>query len=97
MGTEIEKLQQFAKQKLNCSLAQLSIAWLVLNKDISTAILGAKKPEQLNENLKALEIVPKLTKEILEEIEKIMGNAPKGEIDYFNNFTQLPIRRDAQK
>ena len=97
MGTEIEKLQQFAKEKLNCSLAQLSIAWIVLNKDISTAILGAKKPEQLNENIKALEIVPKLTKEILEEIEKIMGNAPKGEIDYFNNFAQLPIRRDAQK
>ena len=44
-----------------------------------------------------MEIVPKLTKEILEEIEKIMGNAPKGEIDYFNNFAQLPIRRDAQK
>ena len=94
---KLKKLQQLAKEKLNCSLAQLSIAWLVLNKDISTAILGAKKPEQLNENLKALEIVPKLTKEILEEIEKIMGNAPKGEIDYFNNFTQLPIRRDAQK
>ena len=94
---KLKKLQQLAKEKLNCSLAQLSIAWIVLNKDISTAILGEKKPEQLNENLKALEIVPKLTKEILEEIEKIMGNAPKGEIDYFNNFTQLPIRRDAQK
>ena len=52
---------------------------------------------ELTALIKALEIVPKLTKEILEEIEKIMGNAPKGEIDYFNNFTQLPIRRDAQK
>lgn len=75
----------------------MSIAWVVKNKDISTPILGAKKPEQLNENLKALEIVPKLSKEILEEIEKIMENAPKGEIDYFNNFAPLPIRRDAQK
>ena len=48
----MKKLQQLAKEKLNCSLAQLSIAWIVLNKDISTAILGAKKPEQLNENIK---------------------------------------------
>jgi aryl-alcohol dehydrogenase-like predicted oxidoreductase len=94
---KLKKIQQLAKEKLNCSLAQLSIAWVVKNKDISTAILGAKKPEQLNENLKALEIVPKLTKDILEEIEKIMENAPKGEIDYFNNFAPLPIRRDAQK
>ena len=49
---KLKKLQQLAKEKLNCSLAQLSIAWVVLNKDISTAILGAKKPEQLNENIK---------------------------------------------
>ena len=44
-----------------------------------------------------MEVVPKLTKEILEEIEKIMGNEPQGEIDYFNNFTPLPIRRKVQK
>ena len=44
-----------------------------------------------------MEIVPKLTKEILEEIENIMGNAPQGEIDYFNNFAPLPIRRKVQK
>jgi len=59
--------------------------------------MGAKTPEQLKENLKALEIVPKLTKEILDEIEKVMGNKPKGEIDYFNNFAPLPIRRETQK
>ena len=94
---KLKKLQQFAKEKLNCTLAQLSIAWVIQNKDISTAILGAKKPEQLNENLKALEIVPKLTEEILEEIENIMGNTPPGEIDYFNNFKPLPIRRKVQK
>ena len=94
---KLKKLQQFAKEKLDCTLAQLSIAWVIQNKDISTAILGAKKPEQLNENIKAMEVVQKLTKEILEEIEKIMGNEPQGEIDYFNNFTPLPIRRKVQK
>ena len=94
---KLKTLQKLAKDKLDCSLAQLSIAWVIKNKDISTTIMGAKTPEQLKENLKALEIVPKLTKEILEEIEKVMGNAPKGEIDYFNNFAPLPIRREVQK
>ena len=94
---KLKKIQQIAKEKLNCSLAQLSIAWIIYNKDISTSILGAKNPQQLNENIESLKVVPKLTKEILEEIEKIMGNTPKGETDYFNNFSPLPIRRVTQK
>jgi len=91
------KLQALAKEKLNCSLTQLSIAWVIKNTDVSTAILGAMKPEQITENLKALEVSKKLTKEILEEIETIMKNAPKGEIDYFKNFSPMPIRRNIQQ
>ena len=91
------KLQKFAKEKLDCSLTQLSIAWVIKNQDVSTAILGAMKPEQLIENLKALELSKKLTKEILEEIEVILKNVPKGETDYFNNFSALPIRRNIQE
>ena len=91
------KLQKFAKEKLDCSLTQLSIAWAIKNKDVSTAILGAMKPEQMVENLKSLDVVNKLNKEILEEIEEIMKNAPNGEIDYFNNFSKMPIRRNIQE
>ena len=91
------KLQTFAKEKLNCSLAQLCIAWIIKNKDISTAILGAMKPEQLIENIQALEVYKKLDKEILIEIETIMKNAPKGEIDYSNDFKPMPIRRNIQE
>ena len=91
------KLQALAKEKLDCSLAQLSIAWVIKNSDVSTAILGAMKPEQMIENLKALEVSNKLTKEILEEIENIMKNAPKGEVDYFNNFSSMPIRRNIKE
>ena len=82
---------------MDCSLAQLSIAWVIKNSDVSTAILGAMKPEQMIENLKALEVSNKLTKEILEEIENIMKNAPKGEVDYFNNFSSMPIRRNIKE
>ena len=88
------KLEKLAKEKLNCSLTQLSIAWVIRNQDVSTAILGAMKPEQLIENLGALEVCKKLNKEILIEIETIMKNAPVGEIDYFNNFKSMPIRRN---
>ena len=91
------KLQTLAKEKLNCSLAQLCIAWIIKNKDISTTILGAMKPEQLNENIKALDVYKKLDKDILIEIETIMKNAPKGEVDFFDNFKPMPIRRNIQE
>ena len=91
------QLKKFAEEKLNCSLTQLSIAWVIKNKDVSTAILGAMKPEQMVEDLKGLEIAKKLNKELLEEIETIMKNAPKGEVDYFNGHTQMPIRRNIQE
>jgi aryl-alcohol dehydrogenase-like predicted oxidoreductase len=94
---KLEKLQKLAQEKLNCSLAQLSIAWVIRNNDISTAILGAMNPEQITENLKALDVSKKMTKEILEEIETIMKNAPNGEFDYFNKFTEMPIRRNIQE
>ena len=62
--------------------------WVIRNKDVSTAILGAMKPEQLIEDLGALEVCKKLNKEILIEIETIMKNAPKGEIDQLAQNSQ---------
>ena len=91
------KLQKLAKEKLNCTLAQLSIAWIIKNNDISTCILGAMKKEQIEENIGALEVYKKLNKDILEEIETIIKNVPLGEIDYFNNFTPMPVRRNQQE
>ena len=60
------KLQTLAKEKLNCSLTQLSIDWFFKNEDVSTTILGAMNPEQLIENIKSFEVYKKLNKEILE-------------------------------
>jgi voltage-dependent potassium channel beta subunit len=69
-------LQTVADQ-LGTSLATLSIAWCIANPNVSSAILGATKEEQLKENLKALEVYPKLTKEVMHEIDTIMGTAPR--------------------
>ena len=90
------KLQALAKEKLDCTLTQLSIAWCIKNNDVSTAILGAMSPDQIKEDLKALEVSKKMTKEILEEIETIMKNAPKGETAYFKGGL-MPIRRNIQE
>ncbi len=51
-------------QDLGTSLSKLAIAWCLLNKNVSTVILGASKVEQLEENLQAVELLPLLTDEI---------------------------------
>ena len=62
--------------ELGCSVQHLALAWLAVNPNTSTVILGASKPEQVVDNLKALDVIPKLTPEILEKIEKILDNRP---------------------
>jgi voltage-dependent potassium channel beta subunit len=62
---------------LNVSLTNLSIAWCLKNSNVSSVILGATKVEQLSENLKSLEVLPKLTPEVMEKIEGIMANKPE--------------------
>ena len=76
---KIEKVRQLQPiaEKLDCSLAALSIAWCIKNPNVSTAILGATKKEQLHQNLKALDVLPKLTEDIMQEIDSIAGTKPK--------------------
>jgi aryl-alcohol dehydrogenase-like predicted oxidoreductase len=69
---KLRKLQNIADQ-LGASLPQLAIAWILKNKNVSSVILGVSRPEQLEENLKAVEIKEKLTDEVMEEIEKILN------------------------
>jgi aryl-alcohol dehydrogenase-like predicted oxidoreductase len=74
----LEKVKQLKNisDSLGVSLSQMSIAWCLKNPNVSTAILGASKPEQLDENLKALELIELLSPEIIEKIEAVMGNKP---------------------
>lgn len=73
---KVKKLTALAESKLGCKVATLAIAWTALNPNVSTCILGASSLEQLEENLKALDVLPKLTPEIVDEIEKILDNKP---------------------
>jgi voltage-dependent potassium channel beta subunit len=64
---KVRSVQSIAKE-LDCSLAQLAIAWCAKNPHVSTVITGASRVEQVHENLAALEVIPKLTDEVLGRI-----------------------------
>ena len=87
----MKEFEVLAKE-LGCTQAQLALAWVVYNKDVSTAIFGASKISQVDDNLKALEICKKLTKEILERIEKIFGTRPETSLNY-KTWQPFPPRR----
>lgn len=72
---KVKKLGILANE-MGVSLAALAIAWTIKNPNTTTAILGATKKEQLFENLKALDVAPLLTGEIVEKIEAILQNKP---------------------
>lgn len=72
---KVTQLSELAKE-LNVSMASLSIAWCIKNPHVTTAILGATRKEQLTENLKAIDVMEKLTPEVLEKIEGIMHTKP---------------------
>ncbi|GAC1416327.1 MAG: aldo/keto reductase [Flavisolibacter sp.] len=76
---KIKKVGQLKNiaEKLNTSLATLSIAWCIRNPNVTTAILGATKKEQLLENLKALDLKAELTNEVIETIEQCIQTKPK--------------------
>lgn len=76
---KVEKVRQLGTlaNELGCSLAELAVAWCISNPYVTTAILGATKKHQLEQNLKALEVLPKLTGEVLGRIDEIMDNKPQ--------------------
>ena len=69
---KVRALQPIAEE-LRCTLAQLSLAWVLKNPNVSTAITGASRVEQLHENLKAAEITSKLTPDVLARIDAVFG------------------------
>jgi voltage-dependent potassium channel beta subunit len=64
----VRNLQKISDD-LGVTLASLSIAWCLTNPHVSTAILGATSVEQLNQNLKAMEVLPLLTSDVIATIE----------------------------
>lgn len=80
----INKVQQLMPiaDELGCTMAQLALAWCLKNPNVSTVITGASRPEQVTENMKALDVVEKLSDDVMEQIDVILDNKPKPERDW---------------
>jgi len=74
-NVKVQGLQKIC-EKLKCELAELALAWILKNKDVSVCLVGASRPQQIEENAGALNLARKLDKETMAEIEKVLGNKP---------------------
>jgi len=75
---KVKKLMPIAAD-LGIPMAQMALAWCLKNPHVSTVITGASRVEQVQENMKALGAVEKLSPEIMARIEKVLGNKPQEE------------------
>jgi len=72
---QVKALKPIA-DKVGCDQAALAMAWVLKNPNVSSAITGASKVEQVHKSVRALDVVPKLTDEIMKEIDEVLGNKP---------------------
>ena len=72
--TAVAKLDPIAKE-VGLSMAQLAVAWVLQNPRVSSAIIGATKPSQIKENVKASGV--KLDAAIMKKIDSVLGSIPE--------------------
>ena len=70
MLTRVQQLKPIAEEA-GLSLAQLAIAWVLQHRNVSAAIIGASRPEQVRENVKAAGV--QLAPELLRRIDQVLG------------------------
>ena len=70
----VQKLKPIA-ESANLTLSQLAIAWVLQNPNVSSAIIGATKPVQIKENVKASGV--KLSEQTMREIDQVLGSLPE--------------------
>jgi voltage-dependent potassium channel beta subunit len=78
---KVRQLTRIAND-LGCSMAQLALAWCLKNPAVSTVITGASKPEQVKQNMVAMDVVDKLDENVMNRIEEILANKPQDEPDF---------------
>jgi aryl-alcohol dehydrogenase-like predicted oxidoreductase len=68
----LERVQQLGPiaERVDLTIAQLSLAWVLQNRNVSAAIIGATRPEQVEENVKAVGVT--LDAEIVDEVNKLL-------------------------
>ncbi|KAK4624522.1 Putative voltage-gated potassium channel subunit beta [Fulvia fulva] len=61
---------------LGISQATLAMAWVLKNPHVASAITGASRPQQVWDSIRAIDAVPKLTEDVLKEIDQVLANKP---------------------
>lgn len=84
--TRVQQLVPLAKDA-GLSMAQLAVAWVLQNPSVSSAIVGASRPEQVHDNVKAAGV--KLEPELLRRIDAVLGPA----IERNPALTDVPAQR----
>ena len=69
-NSAVKRLEVIADD-LGCTVGQLAIAWVAHNPHVSTVITGASKLKQLKDNLDALDVLARLTPDVMAQIDKI--------------------------
>ena len=73
---KVQELGNFAKE-LGIPLHHLAINWTIKNPNVSSAITGASRVEQVRDNMKALESLDRLTPDVMARIDEIMSDTQK--------------------
>jgi len=69
--TRVQELRPVADD-LGLSMAQLAVAWVLQNPNVSAAIIGATRPEQVHDNVKAAGV--RLEDDVLRRIDEVLGD-----------------------
>ncbi len=73
------KQLQVVAGDIGATVAQMALAWCLKNPHVSTVITGASRVEQVRENMQAIDVLPKLTPEVMARIEEIVGKMEEEE------------------
>lgn len=75
----LEKVRGLAKiaHEMNTSVAKLAVAWCLKNPNVSTVILGASKVHHLEETLSSIDLLDRMSLDVMDSIEDVLGNKPE--------------------
>ncbi len=81
---KLRKVEKLAKvsDDLGVPMPQLALIWCLKNPNVSTVITGASNVKQVEQNMKAMELVDKVDEAAMERIEEILDNKPGSDMDW---------------
>jgi voltage-dependent potassium channel beta subunit len=84
---KLRKVEKLAKvsDEAGVPMPQLALAWCLNNEHVSTVITGASNVEQVEQNMKTMDILDKVDDEVMRRIDEILDNKPKEDIDWRRN------------